>query len=137
MKLPLGRLAMLAAVLAIHLPAQAQPVTELLAKFDAAARRDEPGFAGPSAQRGAAFFAARHGGQWSCSTCHTTDPRATGRHAVTGKSIEPLAPAANPARLSDAARVEKWLRRNCKDVLARECSAAEKADVIAYLQSLK
>ncbi|MFN3630954.1 MAG: DUF1924 domain-containing protein, partial [Casimicrobiaceae bacterium] len=28
-------------------------------------------------------------------------------------------------------------RRNCKDVLSRECSAAEKADVLAYLIRLK
>jgi len=33
--------------------------------------------------------------------------------------------------------VDKWFRRNCKDVLSRECSAAEKADVMAYLISLK
>ncbi|MFA5702619.1 MAG: DUF1924 domain-containing protein [Advenella sp.] len=26
--------------------------------------------------------------------------------------------------------------RNCKDVLARECTPSEKADVIAYLMSL-
>ena len=34
-------------------------------------------------------------------------------------------------------KVDKWFRRNCKDVLARECSAAEKADVLAWLISLK
>ena len=39
----------------------------------------------------------------------------------------------NPARFSDAAKVDKWFRRNCNDVLQRECSASEKADVLAYL----
>ena len=40
------------------------------------------------------------------------------------------------APVTDSARVDKWFRRNCKDVLARECSAAEKADVLAYLIGL-
>ena len=66
-----------------------------------------------------------------------TPPTATGKHASTGKAIDPLAPAFNPKAFTDAARVEKWFRRNCKDVLARECSAAEKADVLAYLAGLK
>jgi Domain of unknown function (DUF1924) len=44
---------------------------------------------------------------------------------------------ANPKAFTDSAKVDKWFRRNCKDVLARECSAGEKADVLAYLNSLK
>ena len=51
--------------------------------------------------------------------------------------IEPLAPAFNAQRFSDLAKADKWFRRNCKDVLARECSAAEKADVLAWLITLK
>ena len=47
-----------------------------------------------------------------------------------------MAPAANPQRFTDAAKVEKWFRRNCKDVLGRACSAQEKGDVLAYLMSL-
>jgi Domain of unknown function (DUF1924) len=89
------------------------------------------------ADRGQAFFTAKHGKEWSCSSCHGQPPTAKGKHASTGKVIEPLAPAANPAAFTDAAKVDKWFRRNCKDVLARECSAAEKADVLAYLISLK
>ena len=90
-----------------------------------------------SAARGQAFFTQRHGGEWSCSSCHGTPPTAQGRHASTGKSIAPLAPAFNPQSLTDSARTAKWLRRNCNDVLSRECTAAEKADVLAYLTSLK
>lgn len=90
-----------------------------------------------NAVRGQSFFSSRHGGEWSCSSCHGTPPTATGKHASTGKAIDPLAPAFNPKAFTDAARVEKWFRRNCKDVLARECSAAEKADVLAYLAGLK
>jgi hypothetical protein len=88
-----------------------------------------PGDAG----RGQAFFNRKHGGEWSCSSCHGTPPTGSGRHANTGKTIAPLAPAFNPKAFTDAARVEKWFRRNCKDVLSRECSAVEKADVLAYL----
>lgn len=90
-----------------------------------------------NASRGQAFFNQRHGGEWSCASCHGTPPTGAGRHASTGKRIDPLAPAVNPMALTDAARVEKWFRRNCKDVLARECSAIEKADVLAYLTGLK
>ena len=92
---------------------------------------------GASAQRGELFFKATHGGEWSCASCHTANPLAPGKHAKTGKTIAPLAPAANPQRFTDAAAVEKWLRRNCNDVLGRPCTAQEKGDVTQYLMSLK
>mgnify|MGYP002148010371 CR=1 FL=1 len=57
--------------------------------------------------------------------------------ANTGKTISALAPAFNPERFTDPAKSEKWFRRNCNDVLARECTAAEKADMLAWLVSLK
>ena len=87
--------------------------------------------------RGQAFFNRKHGTEWSCASCHGTPPTAQGEHANTGKSIAPLAPAFNPTAFTDTAKVDKWFRRNCKDVFSRECSAAEKADVLAYLLSLK
>ncbi|KVF17640.1 cytochrome C [Burkholderia vietnamiensis] len=87
--------------------------------------------------RGQQFFTSRHGREWSCASCHGSSPTGAGRHVVTGKTIEPLAPAFNPARFSDGARSEKWFRRNCKDVVGRECSAAEKADILAWLITLK
>ena len=90
-----------------------------------------------SNERGKAFFTSRHGGDLSCASCHGAPPTTQGKHASTGKLIEPLAPAANPARFTDSAKVNKWFTRNCKDVLSRDCSAAEKADVLAYLVSLK
>ena len=117
--------------------AHAQTANDLLRTLELTARTEQPAFAGFSVERGQAFFTQRHGQEWSCSTCHTSDPRIAGRHAVTGKAIQPLAPVANAARLTDPAKVDKWFRRNCKDVLARECTAAEKGDVIAYLISLK
>jgi hypothetical protein len=89
-----------------------------------------------SAARGDAFFHAQQG-EWSCSTCHTSNPRNLGKHKITGKVIEPLAPSANAKRFTDAAHVEKWFKRNCKDVVGRECTATEKGDVLTYLMSLQ
>ncbi len=89
------------------------------------------------AQRGHDFFSSRHGGEWSCASCHGDRPTTPGKHASTGKRIDPIAPAANPKAFTDSAKVDKWFRRNCNDVLKRECSAAEKADVLAYLGSLQ
>lgn len=92
-----------------------------------------PGNAG----KGEVFFNSRQGGEWSCASCHGTPPTTKGKHANTGKVIAPLAPAFNPKAFTVTAKVDKWFRRNCNDVLSRECSASEKADVLAYLNSLK
>ena len=87
--------------------------------------------------RGQRLFTTRQGGEWSCSSCHNSPPTTRGQHASTSKPIAPLAPAFNREAFTDSAKVDKWFRRNCKDVLSRECSAGEKADVLAYLLSLK
>lgn len=100
---------------------------ELLAGYTAQAGRP----ANPA--QGQKFFTSRHGGEWSCASCHNDVPNQAGKHASTGKVIQPLAPAARPERFTDLAKAEKWFRRNCKDVAARECSPAEKADVLAWL----
>jgi len=120
-----------AALLVLAVPAGAATPAELLAGYSASAG------APALAARGQAFFQSRHGGEWSCASCHGAAPTGPGRHAATGKAIEPLAPAAHARRFSDAAKAEKWFRRNCNDVLGRECSAAEKADVLAWLNTLK
>jgi hypothetical protein len=69
----------------------------------------------------------------SCATCHTGNPRAVGKHARTGKAIEPLAPSVNPARLTEVREIEKWLMRNCKWTVGRECTPQEKGDFLSYL----
>jgi len=95
---------------------------------------------GLSPSRGAALYRTEHPGRdgqaVSCASCHTANPTQAGRSRV-GKRIEPLAPAANPQRFTDATKVEKWFRRNCQDVLQRECSAQEKGDFIAWLSQAK
>jgi hypothetical protein len=90
-----------------------------------------------SASRGEQFFNAKHGKEWSCASCHENPPNHDTKHIVTGKVIKPLAPSANPARFTDEAKVDKWFKRNCNDVLGRECTAQEKADVLAWLISIK
>ncbi len=114
-------------------PVRAADTTAARQLADWNVRAGQPG----DAARGGAFFGSRHGGEWSCSSCHGTPPTRTGRHARTGKTIDPLAPAFNASAFSDTARTDKWFRRNCHDVLARECSAREKADVLAYLIGLQ
>ena len=89
------------------------------------------------AARGQAFFSTTHGRAWSCASCHGATPTQAGKHVGTGKPIQPLAPAFNPERFTDPAKVEKWFRRNCNDVAGRECTAGEKADVLAWLTTLK
>jgi mono/diheme cytochrome c family protein len=120
----------IALCLAAALPAAAATPRELLATYTRAAG------ATPDAARGQALFATRQGREWSCSSCHGNTPVQPGRHASTGKPIDALAPAASPQRFTDAAKAEKWFRRNCNDVLGRECNAAEKADVLAWLLTL-
>ncbi len=93
--------------------------------------------AAASPERGARFFTTKQGGEWSCASCHTDKPTQAGRHAKTDKAITALAPVANAERFTDAAKVDKWFRRNCNDTLSRLCTAQEKADVMGWLLSLK
>jgi hypothetical protein len=122
-------LVLMAAVAQVN--AQATTAAQLQLTYQAAAGSPA------QADRGRAFFVNRHGGEWSCASCHGQVPTGAGRHAVTAKPIDPLAPAFNPKAFTDERRVEKWFRRNCKDVVQRECTPAEKADVLAWLQSLR
>lgn len=92
--------------------------------------------AAASPQRGAEFYTRKFGiseKMPACVSCHTEDPGRPGQHVVTHKDIKPLAPSANPERFTDAAKVEKWFKRNCKEVVGRECTAGEKADFIAFV----
>lgn len=112
--------------------AVAAPVDDLLSDYEAAG-------AGPFTEAsGARLWTQEYPGKEgprSCATCHTSDPRKPGRHAVTGKAIEPLAPTVNPKRLSERGEIEKWLRRNCKWTLGRECTAQEKGDTLTFIKA--
>lgn len=117
--------------------ANAQDVASIAGAYAAAARQESPAFAGFAAERGKQLFESRHGGEWSCASCHTQNPLQPGRHARTNKDIAPLAPAANPQRFTNLQKSDKWFKRNCSDVLGRPCTASEKGDVLAYLMQLK
>lgn len=98
------------------------------------------GGAGGDAARGEAAWTASHRppgapGPRSCASCHTADLTRAGKHATTGKPIEPMAVSVSPGRLADPAKVEKWLGRNCRWTLGRECTTGEKADFLAYIRS--
>ncbi len=125
------------AVAAFASASAAQTPAALAKRYETIARSDAGTSANFSVARGEQFFRATHGSDWSCSTCHTPNPIAPGKHAKTGKSIAPLAPAANPERFTSYDTAEKWFRRNCNDVLGRVCTAQEKGDVLAWLLSLK
>lgn len=127
---------LVAAAALLAIPAHADTPESLMRGYADQARATAPSYSGPSGAAGQRLFHLQSR-DWSCATCHTDRPAASGRHAVTGKSIAPLAPAANAERFRDAAKVEKWFKRNCNDTLGRPCTPAEKADVIAFLLAAK
>ena len=104
---------------------------------EAAAR--QAGFT-PSAKRGETFFRQRFANNDkmpACTSCHTDSPLNAGQHVVTGKAIRPLAVAANVQRFSDPAKVEKWFGRNCREVIGRDCTPAEKADFVTTMSEAR
>lgn len=138
-KKPMSRLVPIIVAAIVTLPAFAQSPNEVVKAYIQQAESEHPGFI-PSVERGEILyrstFAARGSKATSCMTCHTENPKAEGK-TLAFKPISALAPVANPERLLDMDKVEKWMRRGCKDVLDRECSVQEKADVLSYLLSVR
>jgi len=127
--------ALLLASLACH----AETPQQIRQTYATEAAGQQAGFT-PSAKRGEAFFRQRFANNDKmpgCFSCHTGNPLNAGQHAVTGKNIRPLAVAANAERFSDPAKVEKWFGRNCKEVVGRACTPAEKADFVAYMSEVR
>jgi len=124
----------LSVVLLMSVPvmSSANAVGQLQAKYQAAG-------AGPfTAAAGQKFWNTKHnnakaGKQRNCTGCHTNNLKSIGKHVRTGKEIKPMAPSVNPERYTDAKKVRKWFKRNCKWVLGRECTAQEKGDVLQFL----
>lgn len=115
----------------------AETPRQILYGYAAQAARTTPRFE-PNAGLGEHLYTRTHAASQrltSCTTCHAASPRHYGRHAVTGRSLRPLAPSADAGRLVDPIKVERWLARDCMAVFGRECSAGEKADLLAYLTS--
>ena len=127
--------ALLLASLACH----AETPQQIRQTYATEAAGQQAGFT-PSAKRGEAFFRQRFANNDKmpgCFSCHTDNPLNAGQHAVTGKNIRPLAVASNAERFSDPAKVEKWFGRNCKEVVGRACTPAEKADFVAHMSEVR
>jgi hypothetical protein len=124
------RICLLAAFLALFGSVHAATPQELLKTYES-----QSGKASPA--RGEQFFNAKHGKEWSCASCHENLPNHDTKHIVTGKVIKSLSPNSNPSRFTDEAKADKWFKRNCNDVLGRDCTAQEKADVLAWLMTIK
>ncbi len=131
-------LTLLIAVLSLSLSSIsfAGPRDDLMAHYASAAKAADPTFSGFSAGRGKALFLQTFtGGKPDtpiCATCHGRDTRAPGR-TLTGKAIEPVAVSVYPTRYTDPVKVEKWFKRNCTEVMGRECSAREKGDWLSFM----
>lgn len=125
--------ALLFAATCVVAPALAATPAELMAAYAKQAGST------PSPERGQRLYTTNFGKDfgWSCATCHGATPTKSGKDEVSDKVIGALAPAANPERFTDRVKVENRFRLNCKDVVGRECTAAEKADVISWLLTLK
>ena len=114
----------------------AAPRDALLATLAAAARDADPAFSGFSAARGEKLHFTRFSGGKaqtpSCTSCHGDDPRGAGRTPA-GKTIDALALSVTPTRFSDPAKVDKWFKRNCQEVLGRQCTPLEMGDWLSFM----
>ena len=126
-------------LLLISIAAQAETPQQIRQIYATEAAAQQAGFT-PSAKRGETLFRQRfalNDKMPACTSCHTDCPLNIGQHAVTGKSVKPLAVATNAERFADAAKVEKWFGRNCKEVVGRACTPAEKADFVTYMSEVR
>ncbi len=123
---------------ALPLTTAAAPRDDILGQYAAAAKSATPAFSGFSAARGEALHRTRHGlgkpDTPACTSCHGENARSAGQ-TRTGKAIEPMAVSVSATRYGDPAKVEKWFKRNCNEVLGRECSAREKGDWLAWMST--
>ena len=120
----------------LPLSALAAPRDEVLAQYAVAAKAASSSFSGFSAARGEKLhFSKSSGGKPdtpACTSCHADKPQSAGRNP-SGKTIEAVAVSVTPSRYTDPAKVEKWFKRNCNDVLGRECTPLEKGDWLTYM----
>ena len=117
--------------------AAAGPAQKLvLEHYMAEAKATNASFSGFSPERGKALFLSQSTtgkpDTPSCTACHTTNPRQTGRTRA-GKEIDPMALSVKTDRYGDIAKTEKWFGRNCDSVLGRPCTPLEKGDFITFM----
>lgn len=113
---------------------------EILRYYEAQEKKGHPTFQSFSAAEGERIFRTERinakGVKVSCMTCHTNDPKKEGLTRA-NKIVAPLAPVANSERFTNQAKVEKWFKRNCKDVYDRECTNTEKGHFTKWILSVK
>lgn len=118
----------------------AQAGEEILRVYEAQEKKSDPSFQKFSAAEGEKIFRTERvnakGVKVSCMTCHTNDPKKEGLTRA-NKVVAPLAPSANKERFTDMAKVEKWFKRNCKDVYDRECTNTEKGHFTKWILSVQ
>jgi hypothetical protein len=114
--------------------AGADVVDERLAAYQAQGARNFSAAAG-EALWNKTFKDAKTGEARNCAACHTADLRNAGKHAETGKVIEPMKPAVNAKRLTDTKQIEKWFLRNCKWTYGRECTPQEKGNFLLFIRN--
>lgn len=117
--------------LVLPLGAAGNPIHD---SYRIAAKQENPAFKDFSVEAGRRLYTTRVG-ELMCASCHTDSPMLQGQQVKTDKVILPMAPSANPKRLTDAAKVEESFKRDCNDVFKRDCSAQEKGNFMAYLLS--
>jgi hypothetical protein len=125
---------LVAASLLVGTAAHAGAVETLLKRYEGQGARN---FDAAAAERQwtQAVVERKSGEERRCSSCHTENLKSAGKHATTGKAIEPLAPSVNPKRLTDVEHIEKWFTRNCKWTLGRECTSQEKGNFLVMIRS--
>ncbi|MFC1684078.1 DUF1924 domain-containing protein [Pseudomonadota bacterium] len=128
-------IAIAALIMTLPLGVQADAIADLEAEYKANGAGNFSTAAG-EALWNKEFVNAKSGDKRKCTTCHTTDLKQAGKHAKTGKTIEPMAPSINSKRFTDIKKINKWFKRNCKWTLGRECTAQEKGDILAFIKSL-
>lgn len=136
---------------------------QILERYAEQAKQEDPAFDGFSIQRGHDLYFQKRAipvvGEINCASCHLPDPRqkiiahkskvlCRQCHVINDeehphpkdakiREILPLAPSANPKRISDYDHVEKFLKPNCEMVYGRICTAKEKGDVLSWVVSIK
>lgn len=127
---------------------QTEVMNKLLATYAAKAKvefKEEKGRGNASdkaftIEDGRKFYLVRRtwqSGDFTCSGCHTEDPKKEGKHIKTKLPLKPLAPSANPERFIDTNIVEANFTAHCMDLHERDCTAYEKGNLITYLKSVK
>ena len=136
---------------------------QILERYAELALQEDPAFAGFSTEHGHELYFQKRVlpvvGAINCASCHMADPReeiiahrskvlCRQCHVINDsehphpkdaklRKIAPLAPSANPRRLTNFDHVEAFLKPNCEMVFGRVCTAKEKGDVLSWIISVE